>query len=102
MDCAVIISIIIFNNLKSEEYRLNEFLQQTIFGPLKMKDTGYHASEADLKRLAYLTPKIRYTRISPNQPGYSAGVRAPYRRQRITPTLLKCSSTVVNWREYGY
>jgi CubicO group peptidase (beta-lactamase class C family) len=36
---------------------MNQFLQERIFDPLKMKDTGYHASEADLERLAYLTPK---------------------------------------------
>jgi CubicO group peptidase (beta-lactamase class C family) len=36
---------------------MNQFLQERIFDPLKMKDTGYHASEADLGRLAYLTPK---------------------------------------------
>lgn len=36
---------------------MNQFLQERIFDPLNMKSTGYHASEADLDRLAYLTPK---------------------------------------------
>jgi len=36
---------------------MNQFLQERIFDPLKMKDTGYHASQEDLARLAYLTPK---------------------------------------------
>jgi CubicO group peptidase (beta-lactamase class C family) len=36
---------------------MNQFLQERIFDPLKMKDTGCHASEAALERLAYLTPK---------------------------------------------
>jgi len=36
---------------------MDQFLQKRIFDPLNMMDTGFHASEADLKRLAYLTPK---------------------------------------------
>ena len=36
---------------------MDQFLQGRIFDPLKMNDTGYHASEDQLKRLAYLTPK---------------------------------------------
>jgi CubicO group peptidase (beta-lactamase class C family) len=36
---------------------MNQFLQERIFDPLKMEDTGYHASEADLERLSFLTPK---------------------------------------------
>jgi CubicO group peptidase (beta-lactamase class C family) len=36
---------------------MDRFLQERIFDPLKMNNTGYHASESDLERLAYLTPK---------------------------------------------
>ena len=53
---------------------LDKFLEERIFQPLAMTDTGFNVSEADLNRVVYMNPKtFLYTDLSKPTINFSGG-----------------------------